>query len=656
MPPGLRGASPTTMVEAAAALAQQGAYIRALEILAAALKASPRHPEGHALRIDLLRKVGPDQDVAAWLASLNALYERGQADPTMVLELALAEEHMGSIDAALGHYQEVVALGSVGAAPREILEHAQAGVLRCEARLRPGDQAQSAPPAPAEKEPKVGESRVKETRPKEPKKPHGRKRPRDGSRPGTMQLELDTDRPTVDVPVELRVAADDELLRDLAEGRASGFEWYKLAQETWTLGQVGPTGGEVELPADMEGYGAWVREQAARVVGQMHGRAMLAYPDPALSRAVASVAATTLVSRGQVSRVLILCPGPMLPLWQRDLAHLGESVELAHEDSLTIDPGAEEMVEFQPDLVLLDPGEQASTLDSRIGRAILAMAAPHLLMVSLAPVVTDLLSVHTAMSLLMPGVAGSPGDFRRTHMNRSEPWKSKDEAVFEELLSQTALWAPPPGVEAKVAPRNSVALFGGDGPARVEHLPVEGDPGSDRWVRSVVELLTWEQTPGLLLGNDGELVERVLDALEAGGAEGWDLAWDDVAVPHKAYDYLVVVHLDLARHPVLGAMRDLRFRRARRQLLVAPKAGLVQALEAAGLLHLATGGGLDPDVLMRILLRSKGSVNPWDDLSIVPGEVDPVALVEDLEKGRARFARSLGWTRELLWGAGKGER
>jgi len=243
VPAVLRGASPSRLIEAATDLARRGGDLPALQLLAAALQASPRHPQGHLLRLELLRRVGPERDLAAWLSSLRALYERAEATPSMVLELALVEERLGETTSALDHYHEVLALGALRAAALPLVELAQAGVQRCEqlvaAAAAAAEAARPRAPAPASRKSRKAEASparpVAEASraPAEPLPPRA-----EAVLTGRASMQLPVERPVVpvEVPVVCQFVPAPELETRLFAGPPDPFPVYQNAQELWGFG------------------------------------------------------------------------------------------------------------------------------------------------------------------------------------------------------------------------------------------------------------------------------------------------------------------------------------------------------------------------------------------------------------------------------------
>ncbi|MBM4320860.1 MAG: hypothetical protein FJ125_13125, partial [Deltaproteobacteria bacterium] len=565
------------MIEAAADLAKRGGEIAALQILAAALKASPRHPQGHGLRLELLRRVGPEKDLDAWIGSLRALYERAEATPPMVLELALAEERLGDPDAALDHYQEIIALSAMRAAAPELVEYAHAGVQRCEAALR--TLAAARDDEDEERRPESGgRGRPGQLRPAQPAavKEAGPSPERAAvlTGRGSMQLPNEEAVVPVEVPLLLELAPGGSLLERLQRNDLDSLRRYRLAEEVWRWGVehlpavAGRAGGQPGARARGEADAAqpqlpgWLAEQVGVVVEQLRCRALLCPTNDDDAARLAVAVLERLQREGRIGRTLILAPLPLLPLWERDLRPLlaggAPSGELLLCDSGTVENRSSELALFAPSTVVVDQAQQASSLDSRLSRTIQQLAAPRLLLLTSTPVVSDLLSLHGLVTLVRPGLLGTASAFRRVHISKAEPWLAQDGQALRQAITPAVLQLDPPAGEAVAG--------AGTRPATAV-VPLQGRQHPPRVAAEVLELVRREPQPGVLLCRSGELAGHLREQLEREGlGGGWVVLGDEEPLPVAPLPARTAIHVELPGHPALGALRGERFVPTARQV------------------------------------------------------------------------------------------
>ena len=692
VPPGLRGASPSRLIEAAAEIARRGSDLGALEVLAAALKASPRHPEGHGLRLELLRKIGPEMDLRGWLGSLRALYDRGEATPPMVLELALAEERRSALDAALDHYQEVIALAAVRAASQELLEIAHRGVARCEAALRPQDEEGSGQPPREGSGPEVGQGPGSGRATSEPRSDPSRARKEKALLGrGSMQLQEEEEPLPVELACQWSVVDARSLLARLAANEFDPLERYRLAEEAWSWGlehlRIEPHAsgasaatGPILAAGPAPAANCWVDKEGLEVIQGLRGRALLAYPNEEEGVAVALHVVRRLADSRGLRRVLVLAPAPLLPLWARDLrlalpdALLLFDAQIRAEgpngwkdfrdqpgratfllvDSTGVEAHDADLEALDPQLVLVDQAQQASSPDSRLGRLTQRLAGPWLLLLSSVPVVNDLLSLHALVTLVRPGLLGTQAAFRRAHLSRSEPWKAVDREALCRTLAHAVRHLPPDRSATEAS-----------GPAASSDLQVhrlESSEGAeDGWIEEVLELVRngKEASPGLLCCREIQRARVLVDRLEQHGIAGWTVACDTEPLPSRPLRVRLVLHLDLPSHPSLGALRGQRFEPGAAQTLLLPGSGPEPGLFALG----PTACGLPSEEgareWMRVLLRVRSTSSPLQRVRAAFEAAGPDglehelhALRRELDAARERASRSVVRSRALLWPQG----
>ncbi|MDY0062478.1 MAG: SNF2-related protein [Myxococcota bacterium] len=677
MPAVLRGASPSRLIEAATDLARRGGDLPALQLLAAALQASPRHPQGHLLRLELLRRVGPERDLAAWLSSLRALYERAEATPSMVLELALVEERLGETTSALDHYHEVLALGALRAAALPLVELAQAGVQRCEqlvaAAAAAAEAARPRAPAPASRKSRKAEASparpVAEASraPAEPLPPRA-----EAVLTGRASMQLPVERPVVpvEVPVVCQFVPAPELETRLFAGPPDPFPVYQNAQELWGFGPelLATSPGQLGLslprpvpspPPDT----AWrsgprpLARLADRLAALAGGRALICAADDDQGAALAGEVLGRLGRDGSGLRGLVLAPRPLLRLWERELAGRGlaaswlavatgaggESPALLLADVAEAEKHVAWLGTWSPDLVILDQAQVASSLDSRPSRLLQQLAAPGLLLLSSTPVVSDLLSLHGLVSLVRPGLLDSGSQFRRLHVSRLDPGVAEQPAALRQLLADVLYVLPDTTAEEDLLPAGELlgdpsAAPGHSLPARARRLCAQlPGPG-----------------PGLLLGRDADLVRHLGEELAAVGLTGWRAVADEDPLPADPPTVSVVVHLGLPAHPVDGALRAHRFAARARQVILLPETGPERLLAELGIEASGLPAWPAARRLARLHLRTREQRPPlhlfeeaWAEGGIAAAERERQRLQEELGRARELVGQAAARSRAL---------
>ena len=646
-------------------MAERGYPIDALAVLAAALRSSPRHPEGHALRLDLLRKVGPERDPEAWAQSLLALYERGEAEPANVLELALVEERLGRLEFALGRYEEVLALGAVRAAGPELVQMAHGGMLRCRAVIGEGEDEASASPAPSTStadtpRKSAGGAQAAAAEPVE--RDSRKERALEGR--GSMQLRSDDVAAPVEIPLAFVGGAAPDLLGRVSAGDLDSPEAYRLAEDVWSWGLdllVRPGAEGLKAPnrqaAPLPAADPQLSAEARRIVAELSCRVLLCHAGAGRAEALAAEVIAAVARDGSLGVALVVAPGPLLSAWARRLRRALPGVPILEAAALSgagtpqapcvlLDDSTAPALfgtdpQPEPDLVVVDQAQQMASLESRLSRWLMDLAPPRLLLLSPVPVVSDLLSLHALVTLLRPGRLGTAGDFRAAHIVRSEPWRASSPATLLALLEDVLLFdgsgessvAPPPAPELRRMARSL-------------------DPSGR--AHGVAELLGWEPPPGRVATRDPRLAAALKSALR--DAPGWTVSCDAAPPDPEGPTPALVVHVDLPIHPAQLSLRREGAGPGTREWL------LLEEGSPDLMLWLACGAALrgprpgDPAAVQRMMLRSRDDRSPLtrvlqalaDAPSSTAAELE--AVTADLEQAASRSRRSEEHSAALLAG------
>lgn len=176
------------------------------------------------------------------------------------------------------------------------------------------------------------------------------------------------------------------------------------------------------------------RETAATVLRRMRGRAILA-DEVGLGKTIeAGLIASELRLRGLAGRTLVITPAGLVEQWRDELerkfglpttilsgkdrvptAHGNRPVLLASLAAARRDPLKTELTGTGWDLVIADEAHRLRTARSASGKLIRALTARFLLLLTATPVENRLQDLYEMISLVAPGLLGTPAQFRARH-------------------------------------------------------------------------------------------------------------------------------------------------------------------------------------------------------------------------------------------------
>lgn len=209
---------------------------------------------------------------------------------------------------------------------------------------------------------------------------------------------------------------------------------------------------------------------AARVLRGLHGRAILA-DEVGLGKTIeAGLVASELRLRGLAAQVLVLTPAGLVAQWRDELDRKfalpsviasGRGWEAPGSDDGAIviasiaaarrPPLRNVLTARQWDLVVVDEAHRVKNPRSASGRLARALRAHHLLLLTATPVENRLDDLFQLVSLVRPGLLGTPQGFRRRHAgaNGAEPARNLEtlraglrEVMVRHRRSEVALMLP----------------------------------------------------------------------------------------------------------------------------------------------------------------------------------------------------------------------
>ncbi len=176
------------------------------------------------------------------------------------------------------------------------------------------------------------------------------------------------------------------------------------------------------------------RETASTVLRRMRGRAILA-DEVGLGKTIeAGLIASELRLRGLADRTLVITPAGLVEQWRdelerkfglptmilsgKDRVPVGNGnrpVLLASLAAARRDPLKSELTGIGWDLVIADEAHRLRTARSASGKLIRALTARFLLLLTATPVENRLQDLYEMISLVAPGLLGTPAQFRARH-------------------------------------------------------------------------------------------------------------------------------------------------------------------------------------------------------------------------------------------------
>jgi SNF2 family DNA or RNA helicase len=214
---------------------------------------------------------------------------------------------------------------------------------------------------------------------------------------------------------------------------------------------------------------------ARTVLGRMRGRAILA-DEVGLGKTIeAGLVLSELRMRGMADRTLVLTPAGLVEQWREELERkfalptsvvgtgradpgghelIDRPVTVASIAAARRDPLRSRLTEHAWDLVIVDEAHRLRNPRSASGRLARQLRARYLLLLTATPVENKLADLYELVSLVAPGLLGTPAQFRATHAvsstddaaaarNVAELRDRTREVMVRHRRSEVALMLPP---------------------------------------------------------------------------------------------------------------------------------------------------------------------------------------------------------------------
>jgi SNF2 family DNA or RNA helicase len=173
-------------------------------------------------------------------------------------------------------------------------------------------------------------------------------------------------------------------------------------------------------------------QTARTVLRRMRGRAILA-DEVGLGKTIeAGLVLSELRLRGMAGRALVLTPAGLVEQWREELERKfglptvvarGAEWECSADDAVVVasiatarrEPTRASLVADPWDVVIVDEAHRLRSSRSASGRLARSLTSRYLLLLTATPVENRLQDLYELVSLVAPGLLGTPAEFRRAH-------------------------------------------------------------------------------------------------------------------------------------------------------------------------------------------------------------------------------------------------
>lgn len=215
------------------------------------------------------------------------------------------------------------------------------------------------------------------------------------------------------------------------------------AEASWNLFKLGETAVRARLAGAFDTFLALEQLQgftpfphqidtAARVIRELHGRAILA-DEVGLGKTIeAGLVMKEYQLRGMARKMLVLVPASLVLQWTRELnekfrigafaqrnewsfAH--HDVVVASLDTAKREPNRTAVLDIEWDLVIVDEAHKLKNSRTRNWQMVNQIPNKYMLLLTATPMQNELKELHTLITLLKPGALGNTQDFASQHMD-----------------------------------------------------------------------------------------------------------------------------------------------------------------------------------------------------------------------------------------------
>ncbi|WDM03082.1 DEAD/DEAH box helicase [Alicyclobacillus cycloheptanicus] len=246
-----------------------------------------------------------------------------------------------------------------------------------------------------------------------------------------------------------------EYLQSAAIGNNTSGQWrlFQLC-ETVTRARLAGAFDEFLALDHIQGFNPFPHqiETAARVIRELHGRAILA-DEVGLGKTIeAGLVMKEYQLRNLARKMLVLVPASLVLQWTRELNEkfrLGafaqrnewswaqHDVVVASLDTAKREPHRSAVLGIQWDLVVVDEAHKLKNSRTRNWQMVNQIPNKYMLLLTATPMQNDLKELHTLITLLRPGALGNTQDFVSQHMEgRRTP---KDPATLKSQLTHVMI-------------------------------------------------------------------------------------------------------------------------------------------------------------------------------------------------------------------------
>ena len=210
-------------------------------------------------------------------------------------------------------------------------------------------------------------------------------------------------------------------------------------------------------------------DTALRALNDMRGQALLA-DEVGLGKTIeAGIILKELVIRGLARRVLVLTPAALVSQWREELLNkFGEDFHVARRAddwdgpkvvaSLSLakrQEHADRILQQPYDLLVVDEAHHLKNRSSVGHKFVNQIQKKYVLMLSATPVHNDLTELYNLVTILKPGLLGTPRAFRRHFVSHADPRKPSNPGQLKALLSEVMIRNRRSTVGIKLPPRRA---------------------------------------------------------------------------------------------------------------------------------------------------------------------------------------------------------
>jgi len=260
--------------------------------------------------------------------------------------------------------------------------------------------------------------------------------------------------PAPDLPLAVDQAAIADVVGRLSDGRYDDLEWYLLRREAERAALL--RGFDELLGLDLNRIDEYPHQVRVATVAlqQMRGRALLA-DEVGLGKTIeAGLVLKEYVLRGLVSRILVLVPASLTVQWQEELESkfderfvinsdedgwLRRDKVIASIDTAKRENHAAVICSHPYDLVIVDEAHRLRNRRTLAWQFVNRIRKKYMLLLTATPVHNRLEELYNIVTLLKPGLLGTPRQFRRRFVVRGEPRQPQDTVRLKGLLRQAMI-------------------------------------------------------------------------------------------------------------------------------------------------------------------------------------------------------------------------